>query len=252
MASRVGDRPGRRREDARQRRQQRRLPAPARAEEDHERAVGACEVELVERPHDVVARGVLDGEVRDDEIGGLRRFAHHGPPNARAGSTFTARRRPARLASRPTTIAMTNRHDERARRDLDGKREHRREQRSRCTAASDGGRDRQDHRLEREAAAERAVRRAGRLEHGEVAGPLHRRQVDDRADDAGGDDPQQDAARSRSTGAAFCSGRRSRPRASSSVMHSQAVDRAPSACPSRRWRWRSAAAEQRAARRRAR
>ena len=68
-AAAVGDRPRRRREDAGERGQQRRLPATRWTEQDHERAVGRVEVELVERAHDVVARGVLDREVGDDEIG---------------------------------------------------------------------------------------------------------------------------------------------------------------------------------------
>ncbi len=184
-AAPVADRPRGRREDAGERREQRRLPATRGTEEDHERAVGRVEVELVERPHDVVAGGVLDGEVGDDQVG-----CHHGPPNASAGSTFTARRRPARLESKPTTIAIANSNryalvgistgsgkNGASRVAMIG-REHR-------------GGDREDHRLHRKAASERGVRRARGLEHREVTRPLHRGEVHDRADDARRDDPQQ-------------------------------------------------------------
>ena len=92
------------------------------------------QVELVEWAHDVVARGVLDGEVGDDEIG---RLAITALRSASAGSTFTARRRPTTLASRPTVIAMTNSHEVCPHRDLDRQREHRCEQR-----ADDRGQDR--------------------------------------------------------------------------------------------------------------
>ena len=55
------------------------------------------------------------------------------------------------------------------------------------------GEHRDQHRLEGEAAEQRAVRHADRLEHGEVALALERREIDDRAHDDRRDHPQQHA-----------------------------------------------------------
>src|SRR5581483_3969067 len=95
------DAPRRRREQAGQARQQRRLAAPARAEQDDELAVGDIERQVVEGPHDVAARAVGHRQPGDGE----RR--HHAAPNASAGSTDTARRNATRLAATPTTTAVT-------------------------------------------------------------------------------------------------------------------------------------------------
>ena len=83
-------------------RQQRRLPTPAGAQQNHQRPGPHVEVTPVDGPHGVSAPAVLDDEVADVEI-----THRHGPPNATAGSTVTARRSPATLARRPITTAIT-------------------------------------------------------------------------------------------------------------------------------------------------
>ncbi len=96
------DRPRRRAQDRRERGQERRLAAAARAEQEHELAVGEGQAHLVDRAHGVAAARVLDREVADLDVG------HQAPANARAGSVVSARRAPIRLASSPTRMAMPN------------------------------------------------------------------------------------------------------------------------------------------------
>src|SRR5262249_9705482 len=111
------DAPRLRREDRSHDRKQRGFSAPARAGQDHEFARTKVLVEAVDRADRVAAARVLDGEVLDPEVGvrlldrlGVRRGRrrHRQDPNAKAGSTVTARRRPARLEAMPTTRATTS------------------------------------------------------------------------------------------------------------------------------------------------
>ena len=108
------DRPGRRREDAGEGGEERGLAAAARAEQQDELTRRHPQVEPVERTDRVAAARVLDGEVLDAEhrwlgIGSGRGPAITPPPKARAGSTRTARRSPARLATNPTASATRSR-----------------------------------------------------------------------------------------------------------------------------------------------
>ena len=79
------------------------LPQPLAPSSSTSSPVRDVEIERVDRPHLVAAARVLHREVAHDEA------RHHAPPNASAGSTPTARRSPARLASVPTTMAITAR-----------------------------------------------------------------------------------------------------------------------------------------------
>src|SRR5262249_24297626 len=91
------DRAAGRAEQRCERRQQRRLAAAARAEAQHELPVLDVEIELVDRPHEVAAARILERHVVQ------REGRHHCRPNASAGSTCTARRRPTDAATSPTT-----------------------------------------------------------------------------------------------------------------------------------------------------
>ena len=92
---------GRRSEERCHRREQGRLAASARTEQQRELARHDVEVELVDGPHRVPAARVLDGQVAQAHVG------HQAPPNASAGSVVTARRAPIVLARSPTTTATT-------------------------------------------------------------------------------------------------------------------------------------------------
>ena len=106
------------------------LPQPRRAEQQHELAARGVEVEPVDRPDGIAAGRVLDDEIADVEVGG-----HAYPPNASAGSTVTARRRPNKLESSPTTIATIGNATYAELGDLDPHRHDRREQ-PRITSAA--------------------------------------------------------------------------------------------------------------------
>ena len=107
------DRPVRRREDAGEGGEERRLPAAARSQQQDELTRGHLQVEPIERADRVAAARVLDGEVLHTEhlvaVSSGDGIRHHAPPKAIAGSTRTARRSPARLATRPTAAATRGR-----------------------------------------------------------------------------------------------------------------------------------------------
>ncbi len=142
-------------QDAAEARQQRRLPAAARAEQDRQRAGGHLEVEPVDRPHGVAAARVLDDEVVDvrgsASVTGLR------TPSAGSTAHRTTQPRDARQRGR-SAIAISRQQQERRCRHHDAHREHRRED-ERQQRAEHGGDDRDDDRLQRKPAEHRTRRR---------------------------------------------------------------------------------------------
>src|SRR5262249_29492873 len=89
--------------DPGQTRQQRRLAATGRTEQQHQRPWFDVEREPVDRRDDVVATRVADGDVAHRHCS---RGGGHAPPrNAAAGPPFNFPRRPTRLATAPTPTA---------------------------------------------------------------------------------------------------------------------------------------------------
>ena len=177
--------PDGRREDPAEAREQRRLAAAARPEQQRELARLDAHREPVDRPHRVPAARVLDHEVLDLQRG------HHAPPNASAGLTVTARRRPGEAREPADEHRDERQHDER---DSSGSRPasgRSARARARASAPTSAAIERDDDRLHRQPAEQRGRAGAGRLEHREVAHPLQRGEVDHRADDARGDERQQ-------------------------------------------------------------
>ena len=146
------------------------------------------EVEAVDRPHRVPAARVLDDEVADLEVG------HHAPPNASAGSTVMARRKPARLASEPDDDRDDWQDQERDRRDLGRHREEsvastQRQQRRRASAGDQ--RETITACTAKPAQHRIAVPSPVALNTAKVAHPFERGEVDHRSDDQRGDDREQ-------------------------------------------------------------
>ena len=117
-----------------QHRQQRRLAAAARAQQHRELSAADVDRQAVDGAHDISAAGVLHHQVAAQK-------AHRDPAKDRAGSTPTARRRPMKLASTPTSDRDQRQADVGEQRHLDRHRDRRRDRLLDCD-----GEQRREHR----------------------------------------------------------------------------------------------------------
>ncbi len=181
------NRAGRRRQDPTETRQQGGLAATRRPEEDDEFARLRLEREPVEGPDRVAVVDELDNEIGDRQWSDGHAPA---PENAWDGSDRNTLRIPTAPAASAITTARTAAAPRRPRRHTYRERERRGEEH--LDDGREGNRGECDeNRLEREAAEQRRVRRTDRLQHGEVALAIERRQVHHRTDDDRSHDPQQ-------------------------------------------------------------